>query len=88
MKSLIVLVLGLLAGCGSSPTLEQLEAQALRTGDWNLVERRQAILARKQARRGIDCPVGFVSLCQTRSMEQTCACVTRDGLATAIAFGY
>ena len=72
MKHLrVVLLLMLLGGCGTYHTLEELEEQAIRTGDWSEVERRERILARQKYRSGYRCPPGQVFYCEQRR----CACV-------------
>ena len=74
----IVFALCVLAGCSTGPTLEQLEAEALITGDWSLVEKREATIARRNQRYGVSCPSGTVSYCQTFMSESRCKCVEQD----------
>jgi hypothetical protein len=77
MKGILFLALCLLAGCTAGPTLEQLEAQALVTGDWSLVEKREAAIARRDTRPRINCPSGDVVYCETYRLRKPCSCVSR-----------
>ena len=77
-----VMVLG---GCGAYPTLEELEDEAMRTGDWSLVERREERQAIKNMHSA------YVEYCQSlrgsylllcagpirtkRDIERACQCV-------------
>ena len=84
MKILIVLVLVGLAGCTGSPTLEELETQALLTGDWAAVESRERSLARRQARQGPSCPMGYVAYCEDRFYDKVCTCLDRASMGTVL----
>ncbi|MCH7538407.1 MAG: hypothetical protein IID57_11200, partial [Proteobacteria bacterium] len=44
----ILVLLLMLGGCAVVPTLEDLEDQALLTGDWSQVENRERTIARRQ----------------------------------------
>ena len=80
---LIVFALCALAGCASGLSLEELEAQALVTGDWSLVERREAqIAARRQP--GPNCPAGSVAYCRSFMGDKDCACVSSDSMYTVL----
>ena len=88
MRILGVLVLGVLAGCSSYQTLEELEQEALVTGDWSAVEQRERILARRAARHGLVCPAGSVSYCETwAGLKGKCACVPDDAVAGLLVRG-
>lgn len=76
----IIFALCVLAGCATGPTLEQLEAEALVTGDWSLVEKREAIIAKRRQRQGIDCPSGAVSVCRTFNTESRCYCASETSV--------
>ena len=84
----IIFALCVLAGCSTGPTLEELEAQALITGDWSLVEQREASIARRQQRSGISCPSGTVSYCQTFMSESRCTCVSQSNIYSMMNRGY
>ena len=67
----LLLALGLI-GCAPVPTLEELEQQ-------------EKILARRAARKGMNCPSGYVSYCQRFAAQNRCSCVPRDKLFDAFA---
>ena len=80
MRVLLLLGMACIAGCGTYATLEELEHQAALTGDWSAVEKRERIIARREAKRGPTCPSGYVAYCQTNLGSMRCACVGRDRL--------
>ena len=81
MKYLGILILVvILGGCAGAPSLEQLEDQAMLSGDWSQVEKRERIIERRKARERSDCRRGFVSLCDKRIGEVRCMCVNRSDL--------
>ena len=84
MRIIVAIALGLLAGCASGPTLEQLEAQAFATGDWTAVEKRERRLQRRNAQSGIECPSGSVSFCESFAGVDRCACLTRRDAYTVV----
>jgi hypothetical protein len=77
MKGILILALCLLAGCTVGPTLEQLESQALVTGDWSLVEKREAMIARRNTNPGINCPSGYIAYCESYRIRKPCSCVSQ-----------
>ena len=85
MKSIgVVLALCLLGGCGTYYTLEELEQQAMLTGDWSQVEQRERILARRAQRLRTTCPNGSVNYCENRGDGKRCACVDSDAVEQLI----
>lgn len=80
MKGAILLMIGIMAGCGPLPTLEELELQALASGDWTAVERRERLMARRAAQHGPSCPGQLVAICQSYGAMDRCSCVTRSEL--------
>jgi len=72
----ILVLLLMLGGCAAVPTLEELEDQALLTGDWSQVEKRERTIARRQAGEPLDCVEGYVSYCETRIVDTQCRCVS------------
>ena len=84
----ITFALCVLAGCSTAPTMEELEAQALITGDWSLVEQREASIARRQQRSGIACPSGTISYCQTFMSDSRCTCVTEGNIYSMLNRGF
>ena len=85
LAGVVVLSAALTAGCASLPTLEELEAEALRTGDWTLVEQRERLIAKRNARRPVQCPTGMVSYCERSAGRLDCQCVTRSAFGDVIA---
>ena len=67
-------------------SLEQLERQAFLTGDWSAVEQRERLIARREARKGVQCPSGQVSYCEKRGALSRCGCVDHEELSSALAF--
>jgi len=81
MKVLIlVLAFSLMAGCGTMTPLVELEQQALLTGDWSAVEKRERAVQRRQARKRNICPQGQVAVCESFAGTARCACVESDNL--------
>ena len=76
MKALgLVLLCCLLGGCGTYHTLEELEAQALVTGDWSAVEQRERILAKRRQRHAQVCPTGKTLFCEQWGATEKCTCM-------------
>lgn len=69
-----------MVGCASMPTLEELEAEALETGDWSAVEEREALIAKRNARRPAQCPTGHVSYCQKNIGRLDCQCISKAAM--------
>ncbi|MDX1509041.1 MAG: hypothetical protein R3358_12220 [Woeseiaceae bacterium] len=83
----VLLLLGvflLTAGCGNYLTLEELEEQALTTGDWSAVEKRERIIAKRKARRALNCPAGYMAYCETMMANKKCTCVNNDIMASVL----
>ncbi len=78
----LILIL-MLGGCAAVPTLEELEDQALLTGDWSHVEKRERTIARRQAKEPLDCAAGYVSYCKTRIVNTRCSCVSHAAMRDA-----
>ena len=75
MKGIIILSLVLLAGCGTYTPLEQLEANALVSGDWSAVEQRERITARRNSGSGMQCPSDMIDFCVSAASGTRCQCV-------------
>jgi len=87
MKTIAVLFLGfMLTGCGPMPTLEQLEDQAVLTGDWTAVEKYERTAQRRQARHAQVCEPGYISYCVSETSKSHCNCVSRQRLAELLDF--
>lgn len=86
MKGILVLALCLLAGCTAGPTLEQLEATALVTGDWSAVEARERSVQRRKMRSGSYCQPGYIAVCERWVSEERCTCVDRRAVMSSLSF--
>lgn len=84
MKGIAILLLVLLAGCGTYTPMEQLEADAFQSGDWSLVEQRERINARRGARHGVQCPDNAINYCESRFGKTNCQCVSTKALRAAL----
>lgn len=76
IAGILVLILAL-GACAVPPTLEELEFQALQTGDWTLVERRERAMARRTERQGPSCGAEQVQYCESSFGQRACQCVSR-----------
>ena len=85
MKTLALIAVCLLAGCSSYTTLEDLERQAMKTGDWTAVEKRERIIARRNARSGPQCGAGYVGYCESYGGSDRCACLSSDAMRDLMA---
>ncbi len=73
MTSLIVLCF--LAGCAAKPSLEQLEDEAMVSGDWSAVEKREQSSSRLNPANDRSCPTGHAIVCVKNGMHEECECV-------------
>lgn len=86
MKRLGILAgLLLVAACAPMTSLEELEAEALQTGDWSFVEERETLIAKRNSRRPRRCPNGQVSLCEKSVGLYRCQCVGKGVMVDAFA---
>jgi len=75
MKGLTgLLALTLLCACAEVKTLEDLEQEALVTGDWSAVEKREKKMAERQARREAGCRSTETLLCDNVAGVSRCYC--------------
>jgi len=82
MKGVLLVALLIVAGCAPHVSLEQLEDEALVSGDWTKVEARERLLARQNQRRGRSCPQGSFDYCEVNSGQQRCTCVDREYMSS------
>ena len=87
MKILGVFALLLLVGCGSMPSMQQLEQQAFLSGDWTAVEKRERSLLRRKQRSLVQCPAGQIAICEGHMRIERCSCM-RSGALRSILAGY
>lgn len=69
------LVLITLSGCAS--TMDELVSEAIKTGDWSLVNERQNVLA---STRQQNCGARETLYCETRLNTTNCSCVADTAL--------
>ena len=81
MKISGVLILIFLVGCAARPTLEELEAQAMATGDWSAVEKRELLLRRSGHRIGSNCPDDTTLICVDEMGKERCDCLPSYALS-------
>ena len=85
MRGIAVLgLLFVLSGCSSIASLEELEQEAMLTGDWSAVERRERIIAKRKARDGVQCPPGSVALCVNSGTASNCSCVANTSIHSLV----
>lgn len=84
MKGIIIISFVLLAGCGTYTPLEQLEREAFLSGDWSLVEQRERMISRQNARRGAQCPDKMTNYCVNNFGQTECQCVSSKVLRSAL----
>ncbi len=77
VKALSIIFLFLLFGCATS-TAELVE-QAQLTGDWSLVDERDAARDRREA-RSQSCRLGTTKYCMGRPGSENCSCVSTSGI--------
>jgi len=81
MRFVVITVVCLLVGCSARPTLEELEAEALTTGDWEAVEKRERIDKKwGVVKTDSECRGDYIRLCQTKSAQEFCECVSPHDL--------
>ena len=76
-----MLVVLALVACAPQMTLEQLEDQAMLTGDWSQVEKRERLIRRKAMRNAQDdlvCPDDMTAVCDKSFGDTHCTCVDRN----------
>ena len=79
VKGLVmVLALLLVAGCSSFVSMEQLEAEAMLTGNWSAVESRERIIHRRNLRSSLQCPPGSIGYCEMDFGQGNCTCVEAE----------
>ncbi len=79
MKAIILLLAIFMAGCAARPSLEQLEDQALASGDWTAVEHREEINRKRGLTGTAECPVHQTKVCIEDGMGDSCFCAAPGG---------
>ncbi len=76
MKFVILFTLVIVVGCAPSPTLEELEKEALITGDWTAVEWREERIKNRLELSAPGCPIGQSKNCIEEQSGIQCYCVS------------
>jgi hypothetical protein len=63
--------------------MKQLEAEALVTGDWSAVEKREFILNRREQRFGPKCPGDSIKYCVDALSRMRCTCIESNSIYSA-----
>lgn len=73
----LLVVLMVLAGCAARPSLQELEEEALATGDWSRMERRIEMDRKMGMIDGVEkCDNGYVLHCQAKGEREVCGCIS------------
>ena len=80
MKLIILAVVLLLSGCAAAKSMQQLEKEALKSGDWSKVEQRGRITVGKRRHRNslrLNCLAGQIAVCEQFGSKDKCTCHAR-----------
>ena len=78
MKHLTILIcISFLSGCATAVPMAELEAEALRSGDWSEVEKRERLIAKRKRSDYKRCRRGATNVCVVRGGDRVCQCVDR-----------
>lgn len=80
MRTVVLILLLSFAGCSSTSTLEELEAEAMASGDWSEVEKRERILREQKRTAEFRCKEGYTLYCVDKGAGEECICRTRSNL--------
>jgi hypothetical protein len=75
MKGILILTLLVLGGCANQVSLEQLEDEALTSGDWSQVEKRERARSRVNLRSAQHCGDRLILFCEELGSSRACECV-------------
>jgi hypothetical protein len=68
-----------LSGCAAQPSLEDLEDEALLSGDWSKVVSHEQKLQRNHGSNRLECPRYYVAVCRESGLSSKCNCVPSKG---------
>lgn len=77
MKKVLLVAILALFGCTSQPTTEELEGEALKTGDWSDVEQRAKMTEKMSVKPKPKCPEHLMLLCIKDGEHEECFCQSR-----------
>jgi len=66
-----------LTGCSSTTSLEDLETEAMISGDWSEVERRERQMRQQKLTAEFDCKTGMTLVCVDKGSGEECTCLRR-----------
>ncbi|MGI9271439.1 MAG: hypothetical protein ACR2QT_06670 [Woeseiaceae bacterium] len=72
---IILIALVLVAGCAARQSLEELEDEAMQTGEWDAVERREEVVKKSLESRGPGCPPRHTKHCVEEQSGIQCYCL-------------
>ena len=75
MRKILLVFIVILAACASEPSLEELEDQAMVSGDWSAVERREQIQKDLRGESAQRCPDRHTIVCEQMGASEKCTCV-------------
>jgi hypothetical protein len=75
MKFVVLFTLVFVASCSLRTTLEQLEGEALITGDWVAVERREELIKERREVSAPGCPAPLSKKCIEEQSGIECYCL-------------
>lgn len=85
MKFLTILIcMAFLSGCAVRIPMQELEAEALRSGDWSQVEKRERLIAKRKRSGQIKCPRDSVAICDSRGSHTRCECTSRTSMESML----
>ena len=78
MRLVILFTLVTVVSCTPQPTLEQLEVEALTTGEWTAVERREEVIKKRLESGAPGCPKGLKKYCVEEQSVIQCYCLPNN----------
>jgi len=75
LRFIYLCALALVVGCAPRPPLEQLEDEAMITGEWTAVERREELIKKRLESTAPGCPRGEVKKCIEEQSGIQCYCL-------------
>ena len=75
MRLLFSMIVFFLAACTAQPSFEELEAEAIESGDWTAVNSREEADERRREKAGAICVTGQTRICVETGPVEECSCV-------------
>ena len=76
----VLLAVLAMAACADTRTLEDLEKEAMETGDWTAVERREKKMEEQLARQEAGCRTTETLVCESLGSTSRCYCVRKHDI--------